>query len=103
MNEIVTSLNANSGYSVSGIEYPNIEVLNISDALAVLMTCLKPGNIPIYIHHGDNVHKLRVGVDPNPMNIASLLRVYPIKINLAQGNSVNVRNTEELLNLGKWW
>lgn len=103
MNDIVTKVNEYSGYSSSEREYPNIEILGVNDALAVLMSCLKTGQIPVYMEHNGNLHKLKTGIDPDPMNLRLLLQVYNVSISLSSSNRVVVKNTEELLDLGKWW
>lgn len=103
MNGVVTKLNENSGYSKSNIEYPSIEILNATDALAVLMSCLEQGDIPVYLKHNDNLHKLKFGVNPNPLNIKKLISIYKIAIHKSATESFIVSNTTELLDLGAWW
>ena len=103
MNNIVTKLNENSGYSTTKMEYPSIEILQITDALAVLMSCLKQGDIPVYMEHNGNMHRLKMGLDPDPMNLRLLLRIYSIKVNITEHENVIVKSTTELLDLGKWW
>ena len=103
MSDIVTHLTEKSGYVVEGIEYPNIEVLDVGDAFAVLSTCLKSGNIPIYIEHAGCLHRIKNRVSADPISLSKVLRVYKMHINVSETESHLVTNVEELLELGEWW
>lgn len=103
MPEIVNKINTEYAYERVDKKYPCIFVENTGDAFPLLVTCLKTGDIPLALRQGENLFLSSIGLDPNPVNLALILKVYPITIYKSANEKYHVTNAEELLNLGVWW
>lgn len=102
-NDIVTSVDETMAFQRVQLSYPHIYVENVGDAFAVIFSCLQSGDIPLYITHKGQLHCLNGGINPDPVNVAKLLRVYKISVNLTSTESVHTEDIRNYLDLGIWW
>ena len=103
MSNIVNRFDDNSAYKITSVEYPHILIEDTTEALAVLVSCLEDGDIPLYIEFNGTTHRLDKTISKSPLNLSKILKVYPMTIYVSKDELYKVTNTSELMDLGLWW
>lgn len=103
MNNIVTNLNDTSAYKREENEYPHILLEETTDALAILVSCLEDGDVPLYIKYKGTIYRLDKKINKSPLNLSKILKVYPMTICITKDEMYRVTNTLELMDLEVLW
>ena len=96
MQEALSSVTANPRIEMP---YPNITINNLTDALTVVINVLDKGDLPLVVHYQGRVYRV-ADISRSMLNINKLLKLTDIVINKSEEESVVVRTTEELLEVG---
>lgn len=79
--------------------YPHVSIETLTEAITVVISMLKSGDLPVIVHYGGRTYKV-ADVDRSPTNLAMLLRIVDFKIVLNDNESINIHSNSDLLERG---
>ena len=104
MPDIVKNVSREYAFSKVDAEYPHIFLEDVEEAvLPILVTCLEPGTVPLYIKYKGTVHCLDKRISYSPLTLAKILKIHSFILNKSPSEAIVVHNNVELLELGVWW
>jgi hypothetical protein len=82
--------------------YPAIIVDGVGEELALVVSCLTEGDIPIIVKHKGKTIMLDKRIDKSALNVSKLLKVYPFVLSLSESNSIEITNVEQYMEAFLW-
>jgi hypothetical protein len=84
------------------MRYPAIILDTFGEELALLMSCLKEGDLPVVVKRGDKSIQLDKKISDSAVNIHRLLTVYPLTLATAPDRYVEIADIESYMEVYPW-